>query len=261
MTSPLWALTPETRQSLARAFEAGRLSAPYTALSVQRYTGAAHAAPVAAELGRLATIGMQPVHIAEVVRISGGPPQPPAASLVWSGPDDVGAETRDTGVVMRELFSGAERSVLVVGFALYQGKRIFRVLAERMEQLPALAVRMCLHIERRPGAVAPPEELVADFADRFRREQWPGSRLPEVYFDPRTLAPHAPGQKRASLHAKVVVVDEARALVTSANFTEAAQERNIEVGALLEDAAFARSLVRQIEALVKGGALVRLPGL
>lgn len=52
----------------------------------------------------------------------GGPPPPPAASLVWSGPDDVGAETRDTGVVMRELFSGAERSVLVVGFALWPGR-------------------------------------------------------------------------------------------------------------------------------------------
>lgn len=48
--------------------------------------------------------------------------------------------------------------------------------------------------------------------------------------------------------------------MTSANFTEAAQERNIEVGAFLEDAPFARSFVRQIEALVKRGALVRLPG-
>ena len=49
--------------------------------------------------------------------------------------------------------------------------------------------------------------------------------------------------------------------MTSANFTEAAQERNIEVGALLSDASFARALVRQIDALVARGALSRVPGL
>ena len=38
---------------------------------------------------------------------------------------------------------------------------------------------------------------------------------------------------RGSLHAKCVVVDRSTALVTSANFTEAAQHRNIEAGLLI----------------------------
>ncbi|NCX99490.1 MAG: phospholipase, partial [Planctomycetia bacterium] len=38
------------------------------------------------------------------------------------------------------------------------------------------------------------------------------------------------GESRASLHAKCVIVDRGRALVTSANFTDAAQRKNIEVG-------------------------------
>jgi phosphatidylserine/phosphatidylglycerophosphate/cardiolipin synthase-like enzyme len=49
--------------------------------------------------------------------------------------------------------------------------------------------------------------------------------------------------------------------VTSANFTEAAQERNIEVGVLLEDEAFARALRQQVDSLVQAGALRRVPGL
>ena len=63
---------------------------------------------------------------------------------------------------------------------------------------------------------------------------------------------------RACLHAKVVVVDEERVLLTSANFSEAAHERNIEAGALVEDAVLAKATVRQFEALVGAGVLVRL---
>jgi phosphatidylserine/phosphatidylglycerophosphate/cardiolipin synthase-like enzyme len=37
----------------------------------------------------------------------------------------------------------------------------------------------------------------------------------------------------ASLHAKCVIVDRSRALVTSAHFTDAAQRKNIEVGGRL----------------------------
>jgi phosphatidylserine/phosphatidylglycerophosphate/cardiolipin synthase-like enzyme len=80
-----------------------------------------------------------------------------------------------------------------------------------------------------------------------------------VYFDPRSVA--EPGKKRAVLRAKCVVVDDAQVFVTSANFTEAAQERNIEAGVLLRDTAFARALVTQFEGLVAGGHLKSVPGL
>ena len=49
---------------------------------------------------------------------------------------------------------------------------------------------------------------------------------------------------RASLHAKVVVVDHIKLFLTSANFTEVAQQRNIEMG-LLSHAAY---LAKQVAA-------------
>ena len=63
--------------------------------------------------------------------------------------------------------------------------------------------------------------------------------------------------KRACLHAKCVVVDRRLALVTSANFTEAAQTRNIEVGALIRCDRFAAKVTEHFEALVSEGALTR----
>jgi phosphatidylserine/phosphatidylglycerophosphate/cardiolipin synthase-like enzyme len=48
-------------------------------------------------------------------------------------------------------------------------------------------------------------------------------------------------------------VDGARAFVSSANFTQRGQERNIEVGVLIEDPSFATSLASQWMGLVDTG--------
>ena len=55
---------------------------------------------------------------------------------------------RDTGVVLRELFATAERRVLIIGFAVHQGREVFAVLAERMRQIPDLMVCRCIDVRR-----------------------------------------------------------------------------------------------------------------
>ena len=51
--------------------------------------------------------------------------------LVTTGPDVAGIAHRDTSVVVRELFANARESVLVAGYAIYQGQRVFQALADR----------------------------------------------------------------------------------------------------------------------------------
>jgi hypothetical protein len=48
-------------------------------------------------------------------------------------------------------------------------------------------------------------------------------------------------------------------LVTSANFTEAAHQRNIEAGILVESAAFTTAPRHQVEALIEQRIVRRLP--
>ena len=62
------------------------------------------------------------------------------------------------------------------------------------------------------------------------------------------------------LHAKAVVADEETVFVTSANFTEAALERNIELGLLVRDRALAASIVGHFRGLIEGQMLIPLPG-
>ena len=89
-----------------------------------------------------------------------------------------------------------------------------------MHDLPDLQVRMFLNVPRPYRDSTFEAELLMRFADKFRLEEWPGPRPPEVYYDGRALALGA--SEHASLHAKCIVVDEHKVLVTSANFTEAA---------------------------------------
>jgi phosphatidylserine/phosphatidylglycerophosphate/cardiolipin synthase-like enzyme len=62
-----------------------------------------------------------------------------------------------------------------------------------------------------------------------------------------------PGPPFCSLHAKCVVVDGARAFVSSANLTQRGQERNIQVGVRIDDTRFSGGLAGQWLGLVEAG--------
>jgi hypothetical protein len=256
-------LTEADLAALAAALRSGRLHAPYTAVAVRRFCGPDPAAAVAAWLQRQHDDGMPPRHLALVAEAVAHArarlaPAAEAVDLVWTGPEAPGVRNRDTGVVVRDLFGAADAEVLVAGFAVAQGRDHFRPLAERMAQRPGLRVRLFLDVPRRLADAAPEAAILRRFRRRFAEREWPGGRLPELYYDPRSLAP-GPG-KRSSLHAKCVVVDRRVAFVTSANFTEAAQTRNLEVGALIRCDRFAAQLAGHFAALVEVGALRPLAG-
>ena len=77
-------------------------------------------------------------------------------------------------------------------------------------------------------------------------------------YDPRSVEPRTEHDKRSSMHAKCVVVDHRHVFITSANFTEAAQQRNIEVGLLLDSPPVARRLEGFFETLLGEGMLRRV---
>jgi phosphatidylserine/phosphatidylglycerophosphate/cardiolipin synthase-like enzyme len=62
---------------------------------------------------------------------------------------------------------------------------------------------------------------------------------------------------QADATAKCVVVDAEQVLVSSANFTKAGQERNIEVGLKIQSPWLAQRLIRHFELLREHGLVVR----
>lgn len=261
MSSPLRRLTAEGRRSLLVALRARRIAPPFSELSLRSILGSEMAAELAGELSRLSALGLTTSLLEEMLMVLDDTRATPTASLVWTGPEDVSAGTRDTGVVVRNLFERATSRLLIAGFAVHQGASVFQVLAERMDRDESLDVEMYLNVERPCSDTSASDEVLRRYAERFRNEEWSGQRRPRVFYDPRALELGEKGKKRAVLHAKCVVVDGRHVLVSSANFTAAAQERNIEVGVLLDDGMFAASLVDQFAWLVRTGHLKRLPGL
>lgn len=164
----------------------------------------------------------------------------PGLEYVLSGPSVRGIPTRDTSAVVQSLLAAAEHDVLIVGYAFYRGATLFQVLRDRWTTRPDMRVRMIVDVRRPMNDTSLDDQIVARFASDFRKRQWPWKPLPEVFHDPRALRTDA--ASRASMHAKCVIVDRRICLITSANFTPAAQERNVEVGVLVRDAEQVRRL-------------------
>jgi phosphatidylserine/phosphatidylglycerophosphate/cardiolipin synthase-like enzyme len=154
---------------------------------------------------------------------------------------------------MHALIVEARHEVLIVGYAVHQGRRLFGPLAERMRLIPDLRVVLCLNVARTWGDKTRADQLIARFLAEFYEKHWPWSERPVLRYDPRALSIET--AQRASLHAKCVVIDRATALITSANLTEAAQQRNIEVGILVRNAALAGRLANYFEELFSLGVL------
>jgi len=263
VSSAIDALSDGDLATLVDALRSGRLTSPFSTASVQAVYRGKLAAIVADELQAQASYGASRQHLAWALeRVERARARTPGTedsiSLVWTGPEVEGTANRDTRVVVQELFSTAKESVLIAGFAVYQGARLFEPLASRFDADPMLRVRLVLDVPRRYGDTTDAPAIVREFAHRFWSQEWPGRRHPEVYYDPRSVEPS--GDRRASMHAKCIVVDGARCLVTSANLTEAAHERNYELGVLVNSPTLAGSITDQFASLVLAQQLVRLVG-
>jgi phosphatidylserine/phosphatidylglycerophosphate/cardiolipin synthase-like enzyme len=124
-----------------------------------------------------------------------------------------------------------------------------------MVQHPELETRMFLDVPRKQGDTSSADALIARFVQQFKSSQWPkGMPLPNVYCCGEQIVQNG---KPGSLHAKCIVVDGEHVFVSSANFTEAAQERNIEVGLLVQSRAVAERVCRFFDALLDSGYFVR----
>jgi len=220
-------------EALLRLIERDRIRWPLTEASLESH-GLGHVYEHLAPLAALDEARVRP--LLQVIIAERRFRPVPRVDLVWTGPEAHVSTARDTLVVVEELFKEARRSVLIGGYAFDHGKDIFAPLHKTMKER---GVQTLIFVNTVKG---------------FLAHNWPfGEPLPEIYSDPRT----ADSESRVSLHAKCIVVDETKALVTSANFTDRGQTRNIEMGVLIDDSGLASRLVHQWRALIDAKLVVR----
>ena len=258
MNDALLNLSDGELRELSSALRSGRLTASSSAIALERIMSKASASSVAMHLQELGARGYTAGLIADTIelllsdRARRSIPDE-LLQLVITGPDAANS-IRDTAVVVRDVFANAEQTVLIAGYAVYQGQQVFQALADRMEREPKLKVRMFLDIRRERNDSADSPVVVRRFLEQFRSRQWPeGKRVPEIFFFPASLDDNL--EKRSVLHAKCVVVDQKTVFVSSANFTEAAQNRNIELGLLINSPALAERITAHFDSMLAQGFL------
>src|SRR5580700_9856800 len=165
--------------------------------------------------------------------------------LVWTGPPTPVVPVRRTEQVLCDIIRGAERNLTMTSFGIFQVPR----LVGELEQ--ALARNVTLRIVLGDRESHSDQEI-----DRQRYQlgrvvaakatllQWPPERRP------RDDQGHA-----GLMHVKAAVADSRIAFLSSANLTEAALERNMELGVLIRGGPLPAAIDRLIDALLESGEL------
>ena len=165
--------------------------------------------------------------------------------LVWTGPPTPVVPVRRTEQVLCDLIRGAERRLSMTSFGIFQVPR----LVEELEQALARGVTLRIVLGDRESHSTQEidrqrQQLGHVVSTRATLLQWPAERRP------RDEQGHA-----GLMHVKAAVADSRIAFLTSANLTEAALERNMELGVLIRGGAVPPSIDRLIDALVESGEL------
>ena len=181
-----------------------------------------------------------------------------AWSFVWSGPDPLHAKTADTFATVDQLISEARCSLLIATYNIglsSEFRALFASIADRLAHGQLKRVDLFFHpkqIEDRLGA-----DPVATISAWFNREVWPWPAKPHAYVDRRLVSGSA---DHCYLHAKIVIADaitaDAKALVTSANFSETAQRHNFEAGWLTKSVPRVQEIQRQFTLSVAQGLFI-----
>lgn len=236
---------------LEAALERGRLECPLTVADLADFGFRSYAADVATALRGLDRQGaLVAVRVALAERTHRPPPR---IDLVWTGPETKASTAQDTALVVERLFNEARQTVIVAGYS-FDTPEILAPLSRAMKER-GIAATLFLDIDGHAESAADADAYAEKLIDHFFRDVWTfGLPRPDVYYDPRTARPGPPW---ASLHAKCVLVDDQRAFITSANFTDRGQSRNIEVGVLIEDFHFAEQLAGHWRQLVVANLVSR----
>jgi cardiolipin synthase len=167
--------------------------------------------------------------------------------LVWTGPRPADAPTlRRLDQALYDLVLNAQHSILLVTFAAAKITRLKTALSAAARDVN---IRLILEFEQESGGQLSHDALAA-FAGSIEHRA-------DIYYWPLAQREKNAYGKPGKLHAKCAVVDDT-VLVSSANLTDDAFNRNIEMGVLLRAPALAEQLTRHFETLIEAGVLKQI---
>lgn len=168
----------------------------------------------------------------------------PFVDFVWSGPANGRFPVRRIDQMLYDLIASAQRRILLVTFAAHRIAHLCAHLSTAVRR----GVELTLIIEREEDSEG---QLSVDALRAFR--ELPLERTKILYWPIDKRERNAAGYP-GKLHAKCAVVDDT-AIVGSANFTDDAFNRNMELGVVLKEPNLVESLYSHFNELRQKGIL------
>lgn len=162
--------------------------------------------------------------------------------LVGTGPSPSDGDFRSSAYRLLELIDEARHTIWIATYTLGSPGELqarFRAALDRGVRIRLL----CDRAEDGDGNAAILDGWKTWFAADLKR------RI-EFYAWPRVLRSVNDSGGIAKMHVKAVVIDRAKAIVTSANLTEEAHARNMEFGVVLTGGTTARQIHDRLESMV-----------
>lgn len=167
-----------------------------------------------------------------------------ATGLVWTGPESRTLSVRPTRAVVVELIARARSSLTLVTYAGHDIADLVEDLDRaRLEREVEVRIILETRLDTVDGRGPDPATALKHLPLAVTIYRWPKEQR---------------GTKGGSMHVKCVVRDRVDALVTSANLTSAALDRNMELGLLVEGGTVARTIEQHFDDLIDGGVLLRV---
>lgn len=168
--------------------------------------------------------------------------------LLWAGPSPANQiPARRIDQALYDLIANAQHQIMLVTFAAAKISRLASVLAKAAQR--GVKIRLVLEFEASSEG-----QLSFDALKAFPQEL---IKVVEVFQWPVEKRERNQSGRPGKLHAKLAVVDDV-VLLSSANLTDDAFNRNLEVGVMATNAELLLSVKTHFEELIADGTLLLL---
>ena len=161
--------------------------------------------------------------------------------IAWTGPATESVPLRRVDQAIYDMVESASEEVLLVTFAAYKAERALKALRTATDH--GVGVRLVIELAQESGG-----KLSFDGLQAIR------SAVPsaQIFYWPLERRKHRGSGPYGSMHAKCLIADRKRAIVSSANLTDYALEANKELGLLVESAIASRLADHFDQLIVRG---------
>lgn len=166
--------------------------------------------------------------------------------LVWTGPNSGLVPVRHTAQVLLDVIREARQRLFLVSFVAYNIEDIYRELSTASSR--GVEISILLEASQSLGGKVSTDSVAT------MRQAVPNAK----YYAWADESKRDDAEGQGSVHAKGIVADGQKCFISSANLTNAALERNMELGVLIRGGDVPRQLESLLKALVSTRKIVRV---